>query len=82
MNTTDPADYAPLHPGPGLAIGLSLLFARLRAPRAPGRKRPCPGAEAGRPRPVRLVAFARSGWELQDVQRERMPATRPAENAA
>jgi hypothetical protein len=33
MNTTDPSDFASLSIGPGLALGLALLFRRPAQPR-------------------------------------------------
>jgi hypothetical protein len=40
VNTTDPSDYAPLHNGPGLALGLMLILGRAAGPKARRPRRP------------------------------------------
>lgn len=65
MNTTDPSDYAPLHYGPGLALGLMLLLGLPGEPHKPRPKQPHYGCDpAAAPAPTRVVAFSRTGWEM------------------
>lgn len=77
VNTTDPSDYAPLHPGPGLALGLMLLLGLPSAPHEPRPKSPNYRCDtAGIPTPATVVALnetaTRDSWE-QRAARERRP---------
>ncbi|HVU22845.1 MAG TPA: hypothetical protein VHE13_01895 [Opitutus sp.] len=82
MNTTDPSDYAPLHYGPGLVLGLMLILGLPGAPHTPRPKQPRYGCDpAGRPPPTHLTAFARSGWEPQGVHGPRAQAPAARERA-
>ncbi|HWA87380.1 MAG TPA: hypothetical protein VG710_14225 [Opitutus sp.] len=64
MNTTDPSDYAPLHAGPGLAIGLMLILGLRGAPRKPRPKRRRPDGDAAwLPPAMRVAALSRAGGE-------------------